>query len=105
MNTCKKLATVAAALSVTIFAQEQPSSPKGPSAPAPRVGATGAVGPGARPMQRFDRSLQDMTPEQRTKLDEVSKNFSATATPLYARLVTARRELDGLVNQDKVDEA
>jgi len=103
MNNWTKFAAVAAALSLTVIAQEQPAAPKSP-ATTPRAGSTNPVRQTTRPMQKFDRTLQDLTPEQRAKLDEVNKSFSATATPLYTRLVTARRELDSVVNQDKVDE-
>jgi Spy/CpxP family protein refolding chaperone len=48
--------------------------------------------------------MQDLTEEQRNKVQEANKTFGATATPIYSRLTTARRDLDGLVNQDKLDE-
>jgi Spy/CpxP family protein refolding chaperone len=84
-------------------AQTQTNSLK-PPATSPRVGLnpTGQVN---RPTQRFDRTLQDLTPDQRAKLDEANKAFSATVLPFYTRLVGARRELDNAVNQDRMDEA
>jgi Spy/CpxP family protein refolding chaperone len=47
----------------------------------------------------------NLSAEQRKKLEEANKAFAMTATPLVNRLATARRELDALVSQDKVDEA
>jgi Spy/CpxP family protein refolding chaperone len=49
--------------------------------------------------------MQDLTPEQKTKIDEINKAFTATATPLYARLQSARRELETMVNAEQFDEA
>ena len=50
--------------------------------------------------------MQDMalSEDQRNKLQEANKTFGTNAAPIYSRLTTARRELDGLANQDKLDE-
>lgn len=86
--------TAAAFASLTMaWAQEQPEQ----KSPAPIVR-------GGRPLQRPDRTLPALTEEQRAKVAEVNKTYTATATPLYGRLATARRELESLVNVDKIDE-
>jgi Spy/CpxP family protein refolding chaperone len=103
MKTFAKLGLVASAACAGAFAQVQTNALKTP-APSPRVGL-GSTGHVNRPTQRSDRTLQDLTPDQRTKLDEANKEFSATVMPLYTRMVAARRELDNAVNQDKMDEA
>src|SRR5215216_1012127 len=38
------------------------------------------------------------------KVDEANKAYATTATPLYTRLINARRELESLVTADKIDE-
>jgi Spy/CpxP family protein refolding chaperone len=84
-------------------AQDQTPAPRpaAPAVPSPRL----APSPSARPSQRFDRSILNLTPEQRTKLDEENKAFSEKVMPTYTKLIAARRELESLVNQDKFDEA
>jgi Spy/CpxP family protein refolding chaperone len=91
--------TAAAMASLAMaFAQEQPAKPTPPLTQPPTVR-------GGRVLQKPDRTLPTLTEEQRAKVAEVNKTYSATATPLYTRLATARRELEALVNVDKVDEA
>lgn len=75
------------------FAQEQPAKP-----------AAEPIVRGGRPLQRPDRTLPALNEEQREKVAEVNKTYTATATPLYGRLANARRELESLVNVDKIDE-
>jgi Spy/CpxP family protein refolding chaperone len=104
----KMSAAIAAACSTLIFAQGQPA-PTTPAQAAPPTAARPTPPPsvsaqGPRPGARFDRSALDLTPEQRTKMEEANKTYSTAATPLYARLTTARRELESLVNADKLDE-
>src|SRR5436190_23714516 len=103
MRIVTRCAAVAGALSLSIFAQNQPTAP----APAPPSRATLTSTNGApRVNPRFDRTAQDLalTEEQREKVQEANKAFSAKTTPIYSRLTAARRELDAFVNQDKIDE-
>lgn len=55
--------------------------------------------------QRFDRTPLDLTPEQKTKMEEINRAYGTNATPVFARLNTARRELEGMVNQPTLNEA
>ena len=97
MINLKHLAAIAAVASLsTVFAQTAPARTNSPP-PAP--------GQQARPIQRFDRSLQGLTEDQRKKIEEANKAYAATATPLSTRLGTTRRELEVLVTADKLDEA
>jgi Spy/CpxP family protein refolding chaperone len=73
-----------------------------------------AKAPEARPVaeeqraplrQRFDRTPLELTPEQKTKMEEINRAYSTNATPLFGRLSTARRELEGLINQATLNEA
>src|SRR3954465_1582130 len=101
MRILTKLGAVAAAVLLTVFAQAQTQTPPptAPLRPAPRP----TNGP-ARPIQRFDRTLQDLTEDQRNKVQEANKTYSAAGMPIYSRLTATRRELDALINQDKLDE-
>jgi Spy/CpxP family protein refolding chaperone len=49
--------------------------------------------------------MQDLTEDQRKKVEEANKAYSEKAMPVFGRLTTARRELEALVNADKIDEA
>src|SRR4051812_12803095 len=105
MNNVSKL-LVAASMAVTVFGQQQIApAPARTNALRSLTPSTNANGPGGRQLQRFDRTAFELTPEQREKLDEVNKTYTSTATPIFARLATARRELEILVNADKYDEA
>jgi Spy/CpxP family protein refolding chaperone len=105
---CFSKLLIAAAMAAATFGQ-QPAAP----APAPArtnslralLPPTNALTSGGRQLQRFDRTAFELTPEQREKLDEVNKSYTSIATPIFARLATARRELEMLVNADKYDEA
>lgn len=102
MRMLKNLAAVAMTASLSVFAQNQPVTAPTPSAtrPAP-VSPTNQFG---RPIQRFDRTMQNITDEQRQKIEEANKEYNAKATPTYARLTNARRELEALVTAEKMDE-
>ena len=102
MRMLKNLAAVAVTASLSIFAQNPPAAAPTPSAtqPAP-VSPTNQLG---RPIQRFDRTMQNITDEQRQKIDEANKEYSAKATPTYARLTNTRRELEAFVTAEKMDE-
>src|SRR4051812_11378471 len=97
-------AIIAAASSLAAFAQGQPAQPAAsPASPArPTPPAAGQTG---RPVQRFDRGMQDLTEDQRKKIEEANKAYSEKATPVFTRLTAARREMEMLVNADKTDEA
>ncbi|HEY6228010.1 MAG TPA: hypothetical protein VI282_12875, partial [Verrucomicrobiae bacterium] len=75
MRMLKNLAAVAVTASLSIFAQNPPAAAPTPSAtrPAP-VSPTNQLG---RPIQRFDRTMQNITDEQRQKIDEANKEYSA----------------------------
>lgn len=94
MNSVIKTLAVSAVSFVTL-AQDKPAAATNP--PARQI-------PPAR-AQRFDRTTLDLTPEQRTKLDQINRAYATNATPLFARLTTARRELESKVNEDTFDEA
>jgi Spy/CpxP family protein refolding chaperone len=97
----KNFGAVAVMAALSIFAQNQ--TPSTPGAPAARAASpTNQIG---RPIQRFDRTLQNITDEQRQKIEEANKEYTAKASPTYARLTSARRELETLVNAEKLDEA
>jgi Spy/CpxP family protein refolding chaperone len=98
MRNSKILAFVIAAIFPTAFAQQQPATPPARATQPPPTGQQ------VRPVQRFDRTLQALTDEQRTKVDEANKAYASIATPLYTRLMSARRELESLVTADKIDE-
>jgi Spy/CpxP family protein refolding chaperone len=105
MTIINKLAAIAAGISLNVLAQNQNPTPiAAPAAPARLTPPTN--GP-ARPIQRPDRVMQDLalTEEQRNQLQEANKTFGTNAAPIYSRLTTARRELDALANQDKLDES
>lgn len=89
-----KVLAITAAL-VTTFGQEKPPDAKAAPTDDPR----------APLRQRFDRTPLDLTPEQKTKMEEINRAYATNATPVFARLSTARRELEGLVNQATVNEA
>jgi Spy/CpxP family protein refolding chaperone len=107
----KHLFRILALNTVTLFtvAQDKPAAPTTPT-PAPNPTAR-PLPPNARDPrdgrspQRFDRTSLDLTPEQRTKLDEINRTYATNATPLFARLGTARRELEANVNEDTYNEA
>jgi Spy/CpxP family protein refolding chaperone len=88
-----KVLAITAAL-VTTFGQQKPPEVR-PAVEDPR----------APLRQRFDRAPLELTPEQKTKMEEINRAYSTNATPIFARLSTARRELEGLVNQATVNEA
>jgi Spy/CpxP family protein refolding chaperone len=98
----KRFGVVAAMAGLSVFAQNQ--TPGAPTAPATRPAALPTNQTG-RPIQRFDRTLQNITDEQRQKIEEANKEYTAKASPTYARLTNARRELETLVNAEKMDEA
>jgi Spy/CpxP family protein refolding chaperone len=96
------LGMVAAMTALSVFAQNQAPVAPTPSAarPAP-ISPTNQLG---RPIQRFDRTLQNVNDEQRQKIQEANKEYNEKATPTYARLTSARRELETLVSAEKFDE-
>ena len=59
----------------------------------------------SRAPQGFDRTALEISPEHRTKLQEINRAYSTNALPVYQRLSTVRRELDSLINQDNAGEA
>lgn len=83
------------AISFAALAQDKPAP--GTNPPLRQIPPTRA--------QRFDRTTLDLTPEQRTKVDEINRAYATNATPLFSRLGTARRELEMKVNDDTYDEA
>lgn len=87
---------------LSISAQNPTPTPPKPAAtrPAP-VSPTNQFG---RPIQRFDRTMQNITDEQRQKIEEANKEYNSKATPTYSRLTNTRRELEALVSADKFDE-
>src|SRR5262245_14799681 len=85
-----------AATSLIALAQEKPADTNQATRPVP---------PSIRGPQRFDRAVLELTPEQRAKVEEINRNYGTNATPFFARLSTARRELETLVNVEKADEA
>ena len=97
------LGMAAAIAAISVFGQNQTPTAPTPSAtrPAPIAG-TNQFG---RPVQRFDRTLQNITDEQRQKIQEANKEYNEKATPTYARLTNSRRELETLVTAEKLDEA
>lgn len=102
-NFAKTIAFGAVALSAN-FVTEAQIAPKAQTNSAPRTLSLGTPGQTLQPGPGLNRTLQNLTPEQREKLDAENKSFRDKATPLYARLVTARRELESAVDQDKVNE-
>jgi Spy/CpxP family protein refolding chaperone len=89
-----------AVLVATVSAQEKAAPPPLP----PVVSAETARRTNAA-ATLLNRSGQEFSAEQRRKLEEINKNFNDAAAPLYARLSTAKRELESLISQDKTDEA
>jgi Spy/CpxP family protein refolding chaperone len=93
MKNCIKVLAMTAAL-VTTYGQAKPAEVR-PTVEDPR----------APLRQRFDRTPLDLTPEQKTKMEEINRAYATNATPVFARLSTARRELEGMVNQATLNEA
>ena len=100
----KHFTRIVAALAVSLvtFAQDRPATNLvlRTNIPAMRTNALQNRAP-----QRFDRSALEISPEHRTKLEEINRAYATNATPVYQRLSTLRREMESLISQDNVGEA
>lgn len=83
-----------ASISLVTFAQEKPASTNPPPSQISTSRAT-----------RFNRPALDLTPEQRSKVEEINRAYATNATPSFARLATIRREIEGMINDEKFNEA
>ena len=92
MNAFCKLALGIGLMTVTpLLGQE--TSPKTPPATQPKAKV------------KAPKSLRDLTPEQRKKVEEISRKYRQTVTPIEQRLNVARRQLEELVTKEELDEA